>query len=236
MTVKEAISEYQFWVENISGDISDDTMSGELAIYHRLRTARATVIKTLMERGEKVSEEHFQILSCIELEEVDRVECPFVPASGCVWLKSTCDIPDFITLQSVSTHLGQSYSYVRWDKIEQKTKGRLKSAAKEKFYSFRMQKDKVFLYIYNDEFIKNITLTGIFEDPIEANAFCGEDKVAICNPMETSFHTSPFIMDTVSKTAWDLMTKARAAAKTKFLNNDTPVDATTQTPQRPQQQ
>ena len=86
------------------------------------------------------------------------------------------------------------------------------------------------------EFIKNITLTGIFEDPIEANAFCGEDKVAICNPMETSFHTSPFIMDTVSKTAWDLMTKARAAAKTKFLNNDTPVDATTQTPQRPQQQ
>ena len=54
MTVKEAISEYQFWVENLTGDISDDTMSGELAIYHRLRTARATVIKTLMERGEKV--------------------------------------------------------------------------------------------------------------------------------------------------------------------------------------
>ena len=235
MTVKEAISEYQFWVENMTGDISDDTLSSDLAIYHRLRTARATVLKTLIERGERLSEEHLQILRCIELEEVDRVDCPFVPTSGCVWLKSTCDIPDFISLQSVSTHLGQSYSYVRWDRLKEKVGGRLKSAAKEKFYSFKMDKDKVYLYIYNDEFIKNITLTGIFEDPIEATAFCGDDKNEICSPMDTSFHTSSFVMYTVSKTAWDLMTKARMAAKAKFLNNDSPVDNTTQMPQKPQQ-
>lgn len=236
MTVREAISEYQFWVESMTGDISDDTISSELAIYNRLKTARVSVLKSLLERGGQLSEEHFQILSCIELEEVDRVECPFVPASGCVWLKSVCDIPDFITLQSVSTHLGKYYSYVRWDKIKEKTNGRLKSAAKEKFYSFRMTKDKVYLYIYNDEFIKNITLTGIFEDPIEATAFCGDDQNAICNPMDTSFHTSPYVMDNVTKAAWELMLKSRAAAKAKLLNNDSPVDATTQVPQRPQQQ
>lgn len=231
MTVREAISEYQFWVESMTGDMSDDTLSSELAIYQRLRTSRSVVLKTLIERGERLSEEHYQILRCIDLEEVDRVDCPFVPASGCVWLKSTCDVPDFIKLQSVTTHLGNSYSYVRWDKIKEKINGRLKSAAREKFFSFKMDKDKVYLYIYNDEFIKNITVTGVFEDPIEATAFCGDDKTAICNPMDTSFHTSPFIMDSVTKSAWDLMVKSRAAAKLKVLNNDQPIDVQMQPPQ-----
>ena len=94
-----------------------------------------------------------------------------------------------------------------------------------------MDKDKVYLYIYNDEFIKNITVTGVFEDPIEATAFCGDDKNAICNPMDTSFHTSPFIMDSVTKSAWDLMVKSRTAAKLKVLNNDQPIDVQMQPPQ-----
>lgn len=236
MTIREAIAQYRFWVENISGDTSDDTMTGELAIYERLRTSRSLILKTLLDRNERIAEEHYQILRCIELEEADRVECPFVPASGCVWLKSVCDIPDIIKIQTVSTHLGAYYSYVRWDKIKEKVNGRLKSAAKEKFYSFRLVKDKVYLYIYNDEFIKNITLTGIFEDPIEATAFCGDDQDAICNPMDTSFHTSTPNMDLVCKTAWDVMMKARSIARLKVLNNDSPVDNTTQPPTTQQKQ
>jgi hypothetical protein len=51
MTVREAISEYQFWVESMTGDISDDTVSSELAIYHRLKTARVSILKSMLERG-----------------------------------------------------------------------------------------------------------------------------------------------------------------------------------------
>ena len=230
MTVRDAIYEYRQFVESMTGDTSDDTLSSELAIYNTLRTSRTVVLRIATDRGERLSEEHFQTLSCIELEEVDRVECPFIPASGCVWLRSTCDIPDFVSIQSISTQLGDMYSYVRWDRVREKVGGRLKSAKTDKFYSLRTVKDKVYLYIYNDEFIKNITLTAIFEDPIEAEAFCKYDKTAICNPMDVSFHTAQNYVDVIKKGAWDVMLRARAAAKLKVLNNDSPVDTTTELP------
>lgn len=230
MTNRDAIYEYRQFVESITGDTSDDTISSELAIYNTLRTSRSVVLHIAVDRGEKLSEEHFQTLTCIELEEVDRVECPFIPASGCVWLRSTCEIPNFISVQSVSTQLGDSYSYVRWDKVSGKVGGRLKSSQKEKFYSLRTIKDKVYLYIYNDNFIKNITLTAIFEDPIKASAFCGYDNTAICNPMDTSFHTAQHLVDLIKKNAWDVMLRARAAAKLKVLNNDSQIDTTTEVP------
>jgi hypothetical protein len=178
----------------------------------------------------KLSEEAYQVLPCIDLVEVDRVECPTIPASGCVWLKSTCALPDPIRIQSISRQLGDGYSYVRWDKIKEKTGGRLKSAAKEKFYSLRTINDEVHLYIYNDETIKSITATAIFEDPIQAAQYCGVDQTAMCSPMDLSIHTPRVLIDQIIKQTWDSTIRVRAAAKAKMLNNDSPTDQTTQMP------
>ncbi len=233
MFIREAINDYRFWVESFTGDSSDDTLTSEYAVYNRLITSRATVLKQMLAEGKKLTEEVYQTLLCIELEEVDRVECPFIPASGCYWLKSTCSIPEVVTMQSISTHLGEGYSYVRWDKIKEKVNGRLKSAATDTFYSLRTIKDKVYLYIYNDELKKNITLTGIFQDPIKAAQFCEDDTDAVCTPMDSvSFHTPQNLMDTISKLAWDITMRARQAARLKILNNDSPLDQVSTTPKQ----
>lgn len=232
MYIREAINDYKHWL-SATGDSSDDDDTSLQAIYNRLITSRATVLKQTLAEGKRLSEEVYQTIPCIELEEVDRVECPTIPASGCYWLKSTCPIPEYITLQSISQHLGAGYSYVRWDKIKEKTGGRLKSAARERFYSLRTIKDKVYLYIYNDDFIKNITLTGIFQDPIKAAQFCEDDTDAICTPMDSvSFHTPQNLMDTISKLTWDITMRARQAARLKILNNDSPVDQVSTTPKQ----
>jgi hypothetical protein len=232
MFVREAINDYKHWLSS-TGDSSDDDDTSLQAIYNRLITSRATVLKQALAEGKKLSEEVYQTISCIELEEVDRVECPTIPASGCYWLKSTCPIPEQITLQSISTHLGAGYSYVRWDKIKERVGGRLKSAAREKLYSLRTIKDKVFLYIYNDEFIKNITITGIFQDPIKAAQYCEYDIDAMCIPMDVvSFHTPQHLMDTISKLTWDITMRARQAARLKILNNDSPIDQVSNTPKQ----
>lgn len=229
MTIREAIQDYRHFIESMTGDNSDDTLTSDLAVYNKLKTARAVALKSLLDKNEFLSEEHYQVLTCVSLEEEDIVQCPFVPPSGCTWLVSTCDIPKTITLKSVSTHLGKQFSYVRWDKIKEKVGGRIGSAAKDKFYTTRMVGEKLFLYIYNDEFIKSILITGIFEDPIEASVFCkGGDNV--CSPMESSFHTAQSIFDLVSKNAWDVMLRARSSAKLKALNNDSPIDQTTTLP------
>lgn len=231
-TIRDLIHDFRQLVVSITGDTSDDLDFSDREIYFRYVLTRALVVKQLLERGVKLSEEFFQTLTCIELEEADRVECPFIPESGCKWLKSKCPLPDFITIQSIGTQLGTSFSYVRWDKIESKKKGRLPSAKKDRFYSFRTIGKDTYLYVYNDDFIKNIIAVGVFEDPIEAEKFCGLSKEAICNPMDVDFHTSAFALDMISKSSWDTIIKARSAAKAKILNNDSPIDATTAIPNK----
>ena len=230
MKIREVISIYKHWAESITGDNSDDSLSSDLAIYHMLIKSRSTVLKQALDGSTMIGEETYQTIPCIELQEVDRVECPTIPASGCIWLRSVCPLPDLIKIQTVATHFGEGYSYVRWDKIKEKTGGRLKSAAREKFYSLRTIKDEVYLYLYNEETIKNITVVGIFEDPAEASMFCKFDKEALCDPMDTSFHTPQYLIDAVNKATWDVTLRVRSQAKLKALNNDFPIDNTTQTP------
>ena len=231
MTIREAIHDYLHWLSS-TGEQSDDTDTSQIALYQALLKSRAVVMTQLINAGAKINEEAYQVLRCIDLEEVDIVECPFVPKSGCVWLKSTCALPETIKIQSVSRLLGEGYSYVRWDKTKEKVGGRLKSAAKEKFYSLRTIGGKTYLYIYNDETIKSITATAIFEDPIEATLFCGDNEEVKCNPIDTSFHTPQSLLDSIIKQTWDSTIRVRAQAKMKALNNDSPVDQTTQVPKR----
>lgn len=231
MTIREVIHTYLHWLSS-TGDLSDDNTESSFAIYNALLKSRATILSQALTLGVKISEESYQVLPCIELVEVDRVECPFIPASGCTWLKSTCPLPDFIKIQSISRQLGDGYSHVRWDKVKEKVGGRLKSAAKERFYSLRTIGNDTYLYIYNDETIKSITVTAIFEDPMEAALYCGVNEEAKCNPMDTSFHTPQVFIDNIIKQTWDSTIRVRAAAKIKVLNNDSPVDQTTQVPQK----
>lgn len=224
MTLREAIQEYRHFVESMTGDNSDDTMSSDLAVYNKLRTARSVVLDTVIGSGGMLTEEHYQTLRCVELEEEDIVQCPSIPESGCTWLKSTCDIPKTISIKSVTTHLGKQFSYVRWDKIKEKVNGRLPSSRTDKIYTLRTIEDKVYLYVYNDDFVKSITISGIFEDPIVAATFCGDNEIARCNPLEASFHTGQTIFGFVSKAAWETIARERSAAQVKATNNDFPLD------------
>lgn len=232
MTIREVIASYKHWLSS-TGDLTDDSSESDIAIYQSLIKSRATMLDQAIKSGVRLSEEPYQVLSCIELESRDVRECNLVPQSGCTLLRSTCPIPDTIKIQSITTQLGSvGFSYTRWDKIKEKVGGRLKSSSKEKFYSLRTIEGKTYLYILNESDLKNITLTAIFEDPMEATLFCGDNEEVKCNPIDTSFHTPQSLLDSIIKQTWDSTIRVRAQAKMKVLNNDSPVDQTTQVPQK----
>lgn len=221
-TIRDVIYDFRQTVVSATGDTSDDTDYSDKEIYMRLVMSRASIIKSLLDRGIKLSEEFYQVIPCVNLQEVDIVECPTAPASGCMWLKSDCPIPDHLVIQSVSTHLGKTFSYARWDKLREKVRGRLASAATDSYYTFRTIDNKTWLYIYNNEFLQSATVTMIPEDPIEANKYCNKDNV--CTPMDTDIHTSAPVLDMIIKTTWDTIIKGKQVAQFKIMNNDSPTD------------
>lgn len=227
--IRDIIYDFRQAVVSATGDTSDDTDYSDKEIYMRLVMSRSAIIKSLLDRGVKLTEEFYQVIPCIQLEEVDIVECPTAPASGCVWLRSDCPLPDQLNIQSVSTHLGKTFSYARWDKLPLKVRGRLKSAATDSYYTFRTIGDKTWLYIHNDEFLKSATVVMIPENPIEANKYCNK---TICNPMETDFHTSAPVLDMIIKTTWDTITKGKQLAQFKIMNNDSPTDGVSNKPKQ----
>ena len=219
--IRDAIYDFRQNVVSATGDTSDETDYSDKQIYMRLIMSRSAIVKSMLDRGMKLSEEFYQVIPCIQLKEVDIVECPTAPASGCMWLKSDCPIPDYLTIQSVSSHLGKAYSYSRWDKLKIKMRGRLPSAPTESYYTLRTIDDKTWLYIYNNEFLESATITIIPEDPIKATEYCNK---SICNPMDLDIHTSAPILDMIIKNTWDTITKGKQLAQFKILNNDSPTD------------
>ena len=63
-------------------------------------------------------------------------------------------------------------------------------------------------------------MVAIFEDPVKAAQFCGNEE-ALCNPMELSFHTDYKLIDPILKLTWDTVMATRRNARPDMMNDDT---------------
>jgi hypothetical protein len=222
MKIRDIISRFRHFGEDMSGYVSDDTSYSDLAIYDQLVTARSVIAHDRAKTAkEYFSDAMFQTLPCVMFEEVDSNECGLIPPSGCKILKSTCPIPNTLKLISVTSQLGnKTFDLVRWDQAEGKLNSRIKSIKDSTFATMRKIGENHYLYLLNNENLKNAVIVAIFEDPVKAAQFCG-DKEALCNPLDLDFHTDYKLIDPILKYTWDTAVSVRRAAKPDLANDDT---------------
>ena len=173
----------------------------------------------------EIDDIYSQHINCIPMCRVDRSECMCTPDSECYWLKSVHPIPKPIGVFSITDELGnQNYNPKRWNSIKWVQHSRLESNRRQKFYSFKdAGEGMVYLYLYNDQFIKTATLSGVFEDPVKVEQLgdCNEPNIeAICNPLDVDLYMPRRFKDPLMRVMFATIPQVRSLAAFDNLNND----------------
>lgn len=176
---------------------SDDSRLTPRHIYNKLVTVRSKLISEKIKKKQKINQWNYQTLPCVELIKTHASECPCIPPTGCEILRSKYKLPkplsnyDNHIIQSVTSLNGDiTFSETSWN--EKKFKNFNKYTAKKPDYYFR----DGYLYITVNTKLKLITVTGIFEDPIEVDnfpSFCDEN-CKDCQDCESMFDKE-FVVD-----------------------------------------
>ncbi len=229
-TIRDAVSNFMHLVGDVSGSPSDDHPWSLKNVAQSLIENRATIARNAIRAGEGVSQDMIQTLPCVNLELVDKQECPCAPASGCLWLKAKHPIPDFVKVLSVSTTDGDvQFSKREWNNLHRLRHSRIASAVGRRYYVTKENKGDIFLYIHSLDtdnlMLRGLAIAGVASDIIAAATYpiCGDlDKELICRPLDLPFHTSAELRDMVFRSAVSALIPARSAAGMDNLNNDRP--------------
>ena len=205
MTVGEIIQRIQSMYSK--GVQSDDSRLTARHIYNKIVTVRAKLVSEKSKKKQKISQWNYQTLPCVELEIAPIHECPCIPPAGCKILKTKYPLPKPLT--NLNAHLIQSvtsldgsivYSEIGW--TEKKYKSFNKYTADKPDYFIRNN----YLYITHKNGPKIITITGLFEDPLEVESYpsyCPSDdcKGGECNdcvsPLDKEFPIDDDLLDTL---------------------------------------
>lgn len=232
--ISDALAAFKEWAVSGTGKITDDLHISDKGIIQKLIESRAQVLshEIHMGRGAKLSREVEQTLPCVEVEKVDRAEWPTLPPSGCTWMRTTVPLPSDILVKSVTGVVaGKSnprFDFIEWDKFQYIATARVPSSRKAKYYSLRDIGDGYYLYLYNEEFLEKLTITGIWSNPIEAAQYprCGQiDKMALCYPKEVPFHIDRKLTNLIFETTVQVGIPKKAAAPVDIENDDKPANA-----------
>lgn len=158
---------------------SDDSRLTNRHIYNKLLTSRSRLLSDISKKRQKINQWNYQTLPCVELIQAPLHECPCIPPSGCTILRTKYRLPkplsnyDKHLIQSVTSLEGDTiFSEISWE--NKKYKNSNKYTAKKPDYFIR---DK-YLYITVITSLQVVSITGIFQDPMEVYdypSFCEED-------------------------------------------------------------
>jgi hypothetical protein len=223
-TYKEIVQLWRHFPLDSSGHISDDIGMSDMAILNHLLDTRSEILSEIHSSGQQLGPQNFQTLSCVELESVTKThEMPCIPPSGCIWLRSSKPIPRFIKISSVSDIEGhENISFVEWTKAKIKFNSRHKGNRDKKYYTIRDSGEGSYIYILNDDFLKVVSVSAVFEDPRLAREFPGCERdltKIICNPWDTPFKVDAGLRNKILKSAWQILPALRGSTISDTDNN-----------------
>jgi len=180
MKIRNAIQRVQSLYSR--GVQSDDTRLSRRHIYSKLLTVRSKLITQKANKRQPISQWNYQTLNCVELVKAEPYECPCLPSIGCVILRTKEKLPRPMTgiidghmLESVTTLDGSIiFSETTWK--DKKYKKGSKYTADKPDYFIRDE----YLYVTTKKGPKAISITGLFEDPLEAESYPGICPQEIC--------------------------------------------------------
>lgn len=239
ITVGDAIQRVQSLYSR--GVHSDDTRLTSRHIYSALVTARAVLIRQRAEK-QQLSQWMYQSIPCVELIDSPKHECPCIPTNGCSVLRTKYKLPKPVTglsdvlIQSVTTLDGNITLDPSTFETE-KYAGGNKFTAKKPTYYIRNE----YLYITIYKKLQVITLSGIFEDPIDAQlypSFCPSDcpECECKSPFDSPFPIDGDLIRPLLQVANDeliIMLKQMGEDKSNNASDDTNTNGLVHQPQQP---
>ena len=161
---------------------SDDTRLSSRDIYSMLLTARNRLIVQSENKHQKLSQWNYQTLKCIALVEAPIHECPCIPTLGSTIYRTKYKLPSVLTdlnkhlIQSVTSIDGSiRYGEITWE--DKKYKSDDKYTSNKPDYFIRGG----YLYITDSTEIEVITISALFQDPLEAHEY-----VSYCSTCNTN--------------------------------------------------
>ena len=168
------------------GAASDDSRLSARHIYSKIKTSRSFLLKKELDRrksAQSISEWNIQTIPCVSMVLVPPHECPCAPPVGCKILRSECPIPKPIQSNLTGPYLTDVTSLDGSTVFTATTWARKKYRNADKFTSSKPDyflRDE-YLYLTVNTDLEAVSLSGIFEDPDEAEDFitectCHEEK------------------------------------------------------------
>lgn len=232
-SIRHAVEAFKIFFEDRTGRPSSSMIYPSKLIYFFLKMYRNKV--SYEDRYIKArSNEDLNVeltIPCVSLEEVDQVECPCAPASGCSFFKSTHPLPRMLNGMPNSVTLIKkdgkqknygAFTYVDWYNFEDKINGRVRAQATQPYFTMKNINSQRHLYVYAnvEEYssLQAVAVAGNFSDPLEVASFpvCGKELKELCSPMDEEFVIEEEIQSKVFELTY--------AALSGFKNASTGID------------
>lgn len=166
-------------VNKLVSDIRNIASSGSNPIEFRIEDSqvlfwcnevRAMLISQAIQKRSDISDIWVQLISCLELEQVDKSECCEIQ-TNCTILRTKREIPS--TIETSDINLILRVETPAGDII---SKSNPFEANYSKYSKYTKEKPRWFIknnriYIINEDMLEYINVYGIFEDPSELKSF-----------------------------------------------------------------
>lgn len=153
---------------------SDDSRLSKRHIYNKILTVRARLISQQYRKKQTVAQSNYQTLPCIKLVPVPAHQCPCLPPMGCEMIRSEHKIPGI--LMGHTSELIQSVTSAEKSmKLDRVSINAINAQRGNKYTSKKVNYflDNGYLYVVAPYSMGVVSLTGLFDDPIEAEIFKG---------------------------------------------------------------
>lgn len=186
MILREHIDAFRIYLSDATGRPSDE-------ITYPNRLIGMEIINSVNALVREIKPSELFIVSptiCVQMAEVDIVECPCAPAKGCTYMKSVRAIPYINELpQDVSSADGFiTYTYLDWSKFSHMVNSRTRAEREGSYYTIKSFGNKSHIYVYhlkNTSGMRTIQVTATPLDPIGWEAVsCSNDLGIVCRPMD----------------------------------------------------
>ncbi len=233
---RKVINDFRDLVADKMQVSEDSGWSTRLVFQHLLNTRARLLYEKAMNRKKKLSQHVFQTIPCIPMERIDTTECPCAPANGCIFTRTILAIPKPIGMLTLATTVDGfatiDYTYVDWDKFKYKLNPRLPFEANRPYYTLKTIGDYTYLYLYNDKYRKLVSITGVFEAPLEVQFYpdC-EGKVPTCQrPLDKPFLIDADLLPLMYDMTFKMLVPLKYQAGLDLMNNDSDDNPVTQIP------
>ena len=247
-TVRHIINAFRHYAEDKSGRPNDEmSMPNPLIYYYLTMNRQAAQTKLARSLGAiGMGAGLVQTIPCIELVKIDVIDSPFVPPTGCYFMKTKHPLPTMldgvpITVTTVAPDCKncdgdiREFTYVPWQNFQYKMNSRLSGQKVQLYYTIKNFGSYTDLYIYSNSQFNEITAIAISlipKNPLDVVNYpkCGEGIKKPCSYLEDKFIIDQEIESAVFEETLKSVLSVKGAAPVADIYNNGNLDSANPNP------